>query len=128
MKRDDVALRQAIRAIAQSRPRFGMQVDNGAEFQSKVLDGEAFGHVVTLDFICPGKPVDNCFIESFNARLCDECCNVDVLSRLPMLAGRSKHGESTTTMNARTAHRQIAHLASFCGNASPRNQPPLLKL
>jgi putative transposase len=30
---------------------------------------------VTLQFIEPGKPVQNCFIESFNGRLRDECLN-----------------------------------------------------
>ena len=31
---------------------------------------------VKLDFIRPGKPVENAFIESFNDRLRDECLNV----------------------------------------------------
>jgi putative transposase len=30
---------------------------------------------VQLDFIRPGKPVENAFIESFNRRLRDECLN-----------------------------------------------------
>ena len=59
-----------------------MQVDNGTEFQSKVLDGWAFDHGVKLDFIRPGKPVDNCFIESFTARLRDECFNVNLFVSL----------------------------------------------
>jgi transposase InsO family protein len=29
-----------------------------------------------LDFIRPGKPTENAFIESFNGRLRDECLNV----------------------------------------------------
>lgn len=29
-----------------------------------------------MDFIRPGKPVENAFIESFNGRLRDECLNV----------------------------------------------------
>ena len=29
-----------------------------------------------LDFIRPGKPIENAFIESFNGRLRDECLNV----------------------------------------------------
>ena len=31
-----------------------------------------------LDFIRPGKPVENSYIESFNGRLRDECLNVEV--------------------------------------------------
>jgi putative transposase len=33
---------------------------------------------VKLNFIRPGKPVENGYIESFNGRLRDECLNVEV--------------------------------------------------
>jgi putative transposase len=33
---------------------------------------------VQLDFIRPGRPVENSYIESFNGRLRDECSNVEV--------------------------------------------------
>lgn len=59
-----------------------IQVDNGSEFKSKVLDAWADKHHVKLDFIRPGKPVDNCFIESFNARVRDECLNANVFVSL----------------------------------------------
>ncbi len=48
-------------------------VDNGTEFTSKALDHWAYWNHVQLDFSRPGKPVDNCFIESFNATLRREC-------------------------------------------------------
>jgi putative transposase len=35
------------------------------------------GTAVSLDFIRPGKPTENAFIESFNGRLRDECLNVN---------------------------------------------------
>jgi putative transposase len=35
---------------------------------------------VELHFIQPGKPTQNAFIESFNARLRDECLNEHVFS------------------------------------------------
>lgn len=50
-------------------------VDNGTEFTSKALDRWAWSRGVELHFIRPGKPVDNCYIESFNGRLRDECLN-----------------------------------------------------
>jgi putative transposase len=31
---------------------------------------------IGLDFIRPGRPVENCYIESFNGRLRDECLNM----------------------------------------------------
>lgn len=49
--------------------------DNGPEFVSLVLDQWAAAHGIRLDFIRPGRPVENCFIESFNGKLRDECLN-----------------------------------------------------
>ena len=40
------------------------------------MEDWAYQRGVELDFIRPGKPVDNAFIESFNGRLRDECLNV----------------------------------------------------
>jgi putative transposase len=50
-------------------------VDNGTEFVSKALDSWAYANGVKLHFIQPGKPVQNCYIESFNGKLRDECLN-----------------------------------------------------
>ena len=49
--------------------------DHGPEFTGRALDLWAHAHGVGIDFIRPGKPVDNAFIESFNGRLRDECLN-----------------------------------------------------
>ena len=57
-------------------------VDNGSEFISREMDGWAYRNGVALDFIRPGRPVENCFIESFNGRLRDECLNVEVFRSL----------------------------------------------
>lgn len=38
----------------------------------------AYSREVTLHFISPGKPVDNAFMESFNARLREECLNLNL--------------------------------------------------
>ena len=61
------------RGSAQRRPSaaFGaaaITVDNGGEFVSRAMDAWAYAHDVRLDFIRPGKPVENAFIESFNGR------------------------------------------------------------
>jgi putative transposase len=52
-----------------------IQVDNGPEFISRVVDQWAYANGVTLHFIDPGKPVQNAFIESFNGKFRDECLN-----------------------------------------------------
>lgn len=50
-------------------------VDNGPEFAGKALDTWAYARGVQLQFIEPGKPMQNGYIESFNGRLRDECLN-----------------------------------------------------
>ena len=49
--------------------------DNGSEFTCRALDEWAHRRKVKLDFIRPGKPVENAFVESFNGKLRDECLN-----------------------------------------------------
>ena len=44
------------------------------------MDAWAYAHDVRLDFIRPGKPVENAFIESFNGKLRDECLNSHVFA------------------------------------------------
>jgi putative transposase len=48
-------------------------VDNGPEFTGRALDEWAHRKGVKLDYIRPGKPVENAYIESFNGRLRQEC-------------------------------------------------------
>jgi len=52
-----------------------IRVDNGPEFESKDVDLWAYWNHVKLDFSRPGKPTDNAYIESFNARFRLECLN-----------------------------------------------------
>lgn len=77
----DVA--QALERISQIRPLpKAITVDHGTEFTSKALDEWAWRRGVQLDFIRPGKPVENGLIESFNGRLRDECLNVNEFASL----------------------------------------------
>lgn len=57
-------------------------VDNGPEFTSNVFDAWAHQHKINIDFIRPGKPTENGFIESFNGKLRDECLNTSWFSSL----------------------------------------------
>lgn len=65
-------------AVAAERGAYPSRVvlDNGPECTSKALDQWAYERGVELAFIRPGKPVENCFVESFNGRFRDECLNV----------------------------------------------------
>jgi putative transposase len=51
-------------------------VDNGSEFTGRLFDLWAYHHRTQIDFSRPGKPTDNCFVETFNGSLRDECLNV----------------------------------------------------
>ncbi len=64
--------------VAERGAPVSITVDNGTEFQRKAMDVWAYGHGVQLDFIRPGRPTENGYIESFNGRLRDECLNAQV--------------------------------------------------
>jgi putative transposase len=49
--------------------------DNGPEFAGRALDEWAYRRGVQLNFIRPGKPIENAYAESFIGRLRDECLN-----------------------------------------------------
>ena len=52
-------------------------IDNGPEFTGRVLNEWAYRNGIKLNFIRPGKPIENAFAESFNGRLRDECLNTN---------------------------------------------------
>ena len=51
-------------------------LDNGPEFRSQALDAWAYERRVVLDFIQPGKPIQNAVLESHNGRMRDELLNL----------------------------------------------------
>lgn len=67
--------------ICRGLPRV-ITVDNGTEFTSRALDQWAYRNGVKLDYIRPGKPTDNGFIESFNARVRQECLSQHYFSSI----------------------------------------------
>ena len=62
-------------------------MDNGPEFTGKKLDEWAYTNNVKLQFIEPGKPMQNGFVESFNGTLRDECLNENWFTSL----GEARH-------------------------------------
>jgi len=60
-----------------------IQVDNGPEFISRVVDQWAFAHGVELHFSEPGQPTQNAHIESFNGKFRDECLDENWFLTLP---------------------------------------------
>jgi len=74
-------------------------VDHGTEFTSRALEDWAYRRGVQLDFIRPGKAVENAHLESFNGRLRDESLNVHQF--LSVAAARAKLGAWRVDYNQR---------------------------
>ena len=83
-------------------------VDHGTEFQSRALEDWAYRRGVQLDFIRPGKPVENAFIESFNGRLRDECLNVHQFASLAEAQALIEAWR--VDYNQRRPHSSLGHL------------------
>jgi putative transposase len=63
------------RLVAERGTPESITTDNGSEFAGQAMDTWAHQAGVKLDFIRPGRPTQNGYIESFNGRLRDECLN-----------------------------------------------------
>ncbi len=72
--------KRVVRVLDQLAERHGtpkrITLDNGPEFTGVALDAWAYRHGVELDFIDPGKPMQNGYQESFNGKFRDECLNL----------------------------------------------------
>ena len=73
--RGEDVVRTLDRACKLFRYPKSIPVDNGPEFISRNLDLWAYQNDVPLDFLRPGKPTDNAFIESFKGNFRIECLN-----------------------------------------------------
>lgn len=59
-----------------------IRVDNGPEFISTALADWAEEHEIELEFIQPGKPTQNSYVERFNRTYRDEILNMYVFKTL----------------------------------------------
>ncbi len=106
-------------------------VDNGSEFCSRAMDVWSYRNGVKLDFIRPGRPVENGFIESFNGRLRDECLNVHVFfdladARKKLEAWRHDYNEVRPHGSlAKLTPSEFARRASPLGGSGPQTKHPL---
>ena len=106
-------------------------VAHGTEFQSRALEDWAYRRSVQLDFIRPGKPVENAFIESFNGRLRDEWLNVHQFTRL----AEAQHIMKPVQLDykQRRPHSSLGHLTPNVfvvqrqANRSPKKSSALVK-
>ena len=75
---------------------------------SRALADWAYRRGVQLDFIRPGKPVENAFIVAFKGRLRDECLNVHQFTSIE--DARAKIEAWRVDYNARRPHSSLGHL------------------
>ena len=80
--------------------------DNGSEFAGKAMEKWAYQTGVKLDFIRPGKPVENGYIESFNGRLRDECLNGEIFVNLTQARNRLENWRKD--YNSQRPHSALA--------------------
>lgn len=59
-----------------------MRCDNGPEMSSRHFLDWAHRRGIDIEYIDPGKPVQNAYIESFNGRFRDECLNEEIFMSL----------------------------------------------
>jgi putative transposase len=95
------------RLVESGRKPSVIVVDNGPEFAGKVLDTWAVRNQVQLRFIDPGKPIQNAYIESFNARLRDECLNQHWFVSLE--EARAVIGDWREDYNHKRPHSSLGH-------------------
>lgn len=84
-------------------------LDNGPEFRSRALAAWSEEHGVRLEFIQPGKPVQNAYVESFNGRLRDECLNANWFTSLN--DARRKIEAWRVDYNRQRPHSSLNYLA-----------------
>ena len=84
-------------------------LDNGPEFRGRALAAWSEERGVRLEFIQPGKPVQNACVESFNGRLRDECLNANWFTSLS--DARCKIETWRQDYNQQRPHSSLDYLA-----------------
>lgn len=59
-----------------------LRCDNGPEMTSRDFLSWAHQKEISIEYIQPGKPVQNAYIESFNGKFRDECLNEELFLNL----------------------------------------------
>lgn len=84
-------------------PRY-IRCDNGPEFRGRDFLGWTMNKV-EIDYISPGKPQQNCFIESFNGKMREEFLNEHLF--VDLIDARTKTEEFQRTFTEDRPHRSL---------------------
>ena len=105
-----VRVRRVLEGVLEKRGKpEAIVVDNGPEFHGRALAGRSEERRVHLQFIEPGKPSQNCFIESFNGRLREECLNANWF--VTLADARRKIEAWRQDYNEQRPHSSLGYLA-----------------
>lgn len=77
-------------------------------FFSREMDSWAYRNGVQLDFIRPGRPVENAYIESFNGQLRDECLKTELF--LTLVDTRTKLAKWKRDYNTVRPHTSLGDI------------------
>lgn len=97
------------RLIARRGKPANLRMDNGPEFISHKLEEWCTSHRITLQFIQPGKPTQNAFIERKNGSIRRELLNAYQFSTLTEV--RTMCEEWRTDYNAERPHKSLGYLS-----------------
>jgi putative transposase len=96
--------------ILETRPHpRSLRCDNGPEFRSRYFNGWCKSRRIELEYIAPGRPTQNGYIESFNGKLRDECLNLYCLRNLG--DARERIGRWREHYNSSRPHSALGYLA-----------------
>jgi putative transposase len=90
--------------------------DNGPELACAAMTDWAGSHV-GLHFIPPGEPWRNGYVESFNARVRDECLNINTfwsLTQARIVIGDWKHDYNHHRRHSSLGYQAPASYAAVC--------------
>ena len=100
--------------------------DNGPEFTSRAFLAWTQRRGIRLQFIRPGRPVENAFVESFNGRFRDECLNEQwflSLADARELIERWRRDYNAARPHSGLAGRTPAEFLLVCVRATPSPDP-----
>ena len=81
-----------------------LRMDNGPEFISNTLADWAEEQAIDLEFIQPGKPMQNSYVERFNRTFRDEILNIYVFKTLSEVRAITEGGWTNTTKSVLMMH------------------------
>jgi putative transposase len=99
--------------------------DNGPEFASITTAGWVCRTRVAWQFIRPGKPIENAYIESFNGRFRDECLNEHVFTSLEEAAAITNAWRQDYNQNRPHSAHDLLSPAEYAAKLKKKD-PPIL--